>query len=77
MRGELDRVVLVVVPRAQVDGVALAAVLGQAEDVHEESQARLGLSSQQLDVPDVPDVMPWRPRGRRVLRTRHQVLHRC
>ena len=39
VRGELDRMVLVVIPGAQVDRVALAAGLGQAEHVHEEPQA--------------------------------------
>ena len=42
VRGQLDRVVLVVVPGAQVDRVALAAGLGQPEHLHEEPQALSG-----------------------------------
>src|SRR5271165_7079876 len=63
--------VLVVVPGTQVHRITLAAVLGQAEDVDEEPQAFVEFGCQQLDVPKVRDLVQGRPRGRRVLRTRH------
>jgi hypothetical protein len=49
-------VVLVVVPAAEIDGVALAAALRQAHDVDEEIEALLRLRSQQLDVREVREV---------------------
>jgi hypothetical protein len=54
--GELERVELVVVPGAQVDGLALAAALGQAVDVDEEIEARLRLVGQQFQVAEVSHV---------------------
>ena len=49
-RRELERVVLVVVPAAEIDGVALAAALGEAHDVDEEVEALFRLRSQQSHV---------------------------
>ena len=54
--GELQRVVLVVVPGAQVDRLALPAALGEAEDLGEEAQALLGLGGQQLDMGKVRQI---------------------
>src|SRR6202011_5601200 len=76
VRGELDRVVLVVVPGAQVNRVALAAGLGQAEHLHEEPQALAQFGRQQLDVPEVRDIMQRRPRRRRP-RIPDMVLRAC
>ena len=55
-RGELQRVMLVVVPAAQVDRVALPAAFGHAEDVDEEAQALLGLRRQKLDMRQVRQI---------------------
>ena len=67
VRGELDRMVLVVVPGAQVDRVAFAARLGQAEHLHEEPQALAELGRQQLDISEVGNIVQRRPGRRRVL----------
>src|SRR5690348_14240287 len=77
VRGELHRVVLVVVPGAQVHRVALAAGLGHAEHLHEEPQALAHLGGQQLDVAEVRDIVQRRPRRRRAgtdLRACHRDL---
>ena len=55
-RGELERVMLVVVPAAEVDGVAAAAALREAHDVDEEVEALLRFRRQQLDVRQVREV---------------------
>ncbi len=52
-RGQLQRVVLVVVPAAQVDRLAAPPALGHAEDVDEKAQALLGLGCEKLDVSQV------------------------
>src|ERR1700749_3255819 len=76
VRGELDRVVLVVVPGAQVHRVTLAAGLGHAEHLHEEPQALAHLGRQQLDVPEVRDLVQRRPRRRRRPGTDLRACHR-
>ena len=47
---QLERVALVVVPGAQVDGVALPAALGHAEHVDEEAQAFFRLGGEQFQM---------------------------
>ncbi len=54
--GQLERVVLVVVPPAQVDGVAAPATLGHAHDIDEETEALLGQWRQQLEVGEMGQV---------------------
>lgn len=58
--GEGEAVVLVVVPGPQVDRVAGAAVLGQAEDLSEEADAAVQVGGEQFDVPEVGDVSEGR-----------------
>ena len=55
-RGQLERVVFVVVPAAQIDRVALTAALGHPHDVDEEVQALFGLGRQQFDVGEVREI---------------------
>jgi SpoVK/Ycf46/Vps4 family AAA+-type ATPase len=54
--GELQRVEFVIVPGAQIDGIALAPALRQAEDVDEEVEARLGLVREELDMAEMGNV---------------------
>jgi hypothetical protein len=49
-RGQLERVVLVVVPAAQVDGLPATAALGHAHHVDEEVQALVRLRREQFEV---------------------------
>ena len=53
---QLERVALVVVPAAQVDGIALAAALGHAHHVDEEAQALVRLGRQQLEMAQMGEV---------------------
>jgi hypothetical protein len=55
-RRQLQRVMFVIVPSAQKDGVAAAAALGHPHDVDEEMEAFLRLRRQQLDVREVGEI---------------------
>ena len=54
--GQLQRVVLVVVPPAQVDRIAAAPTLGHAEDVHKKVKAFLGLRREQLHMSEMGQI---------------------
>ena len=55
-RGELERVVFVIVPGAQVHRIAAAAALRHAQDVDEKPEAVVRPRRQQLDVREVGEV---------------------
>jgi len=55
-RGELERVVFVIVPGAQVHRIAAAAALRHAEDVDEKPEAVVRPRRQQLDMREVREV---------------------
>ncbi len=55
-RGELEGVALVIVPAAEVDGVALAAALGHSHDIDEEAEQLLGLGCEQFEVAEMGHV---------------------
>src|SRR5579863_9064444 len=53
---ELERITLVVVPSAKVDGVALKAALGHAKHVDKKTQALIGLGREKFQVAQVGDI---------------------
>ena len=55
-RGELQRMTLVIVVRAQVNRITLAAAFGHAHHVDEEAQAFLGFRREQFEVAQVGHV---------------------
>src|SRR5262245_66266075 len=63
--GQLERVALVVTPRAKIDGRARPPALVQADDRSEERQAFIETRREQLDMADVCDVAEaWESHGR-------------
>ncbi len=55
-RGQLQRVELVVVEGAEIDGIAFAPALRQSVDVDEEVEAFFGLVGQKLDMAEMRHV---------------------
>src|SRR5918997_129767 len=53
---ELQAVALVIVPAAQVGGIALPAALGHAEHVDEKSVALVELRREQFDMAEMGDI---------------------
>src|SRR5262245_61148743 len=53
---ELQRVVFVIVPTAQVDGVTAAGGFGHAHDVDEEIQALVRLGCEDFKMPEVREI---------------------
>ena len=57
--GELERIALIVVPAAQVDGVALAAAFGHTHDVDEKTEALFRLGGEKFQMAQVGNIHDW------------------